>query len=93
MEHRRYRSELLASSLLKIPYTNEDTSSLISIVLTRKKPTTYFERYMKEFAVTTRKQGLFTGKALKAGYYWPTLQKDIYELIKAYDQCQHFMNI
>ena len=33
------------------------------------------------------------GKALKAGYYWPTLQKDAYDLIKACDQCQCFANV
>ena len=26
-----------------------------------------------------------TGKALRAGYYWPTLQKDAYDLVKACD--------
>ena len=33
------------------------------------------------------------GKALRARYYWPTLQKDAYDLIKAYDQCQHFTKV
>ena len=34
-----------------------------------------------------------TGKALRVGYYWLTLQKDTYDLIKAYDQCQCFTNV
>ena len=62
MKNRRYRIELLASLLLKIPYTDEDTLSLISVVLTRKRPTMYFKRYMKEFVVTTREQGLLREK-------------------------------
>ena len=33
------------------------------------------------------------GKALRSGYYWPTLQKDAYDLVKACDQCQHFANV
>ena len=33
------------------------------------------------------------GKALRAGYYWPTLQKDAYDLVKACDQCQRFANV
>ena len=32
-------------------------------------------------------------KALSAGYYWPTLQKDAYDLIKACYQCQCFANV
>ena len=55
MKHGRYRSELLA---LKIPYIDKDIPSLIFVVLTRKRPTMYFERYMKESTVTTREQGL-----------------------------------
>ena len=62
MKHRRYKSELLA---LKMPYTDEDTPSLIFIVITRKRPTMYFERYMKEFAITMREQGLLWEKHLK----------------------------
>ena len=62
MKNRRYRIELLTSLLLKIPYTDEDTLSLISVVLTRKRPTMYFKRYMKEFVVTTREQGLLREK-------------------------------
>ena len=64
-KYRRYRSELLASSLLKIPYTDEDTPSFISIVLTRKRSIMYFKRYMKEFAVTMREQGLLREKHLE----------------------------
>ena len=33
------------------------------------------------------------GKALRVGYYWPTLQKDAYDLVKACDQCQRFVNV
>ena len=29
------------------------------------------------------------GKVLRAGYYWPIIQKDAYDLIKAYDKCGH----
>ena len=33
------------------------------------------------------------GKAFKAGYYWPTLQKDTYNIVKACDKCQCFANV
>ena len=33
------------------------------------------------------------GKALRAGYYWPTLQKDAYNIIKVCDKCQRFVNV
>ena len=33
------------------------------------------------------------GKVLRVGYYWPTLQKDTYNIIKACDKCQHFANV
>ena len=33
------------------------------------------------------------GKVLKAGYYWPTLQKDAYNIVKACDKCQRFTNV
>ena len=33
------------------------------------------------------------GKALRAGYYWPTLQKDAYNIIKVCDKCQRFTNV
>ena len=33
------------------------------------------------------------GKALRAGYYWPTLQKDAYDLVRACDKSQHFANV
>ena len=33
------------------------------------------------------------GKALKVGYYWPTLQKDTYNIVRACDKCQHFANV
>ena len=33
------------------------------------------------------------GKALKAGYYWPTLQKDAHDLVRACDKCQYFANV
>ena len=32
-------------------------------------------------------------KALRAGYYWPTLQKDAYNIVKACDKCQCFTNV
>ena len=48
-----------------MPYTDEDTPTLISVVLTRKKPTMYFERYMKESTVTMQGQGLLQEKHLK----------------------------
>ena len=33
------------------------------------------------------------GKALKVGYYWPTLQKDAYNIVRACDKCQRFANV
>ena len=33
------------------------------------------------------------GKALRAGYYWPTLQKDAHDLVRACDNCQCFANV
>ena len=33
------------------------------------------------------------GKGLRASYYWQTLQKDAYDLIKACNQCQRFVNV
>ena len=33
------------------------------------------------------------GKALRAGYYWLTLQKDAHDLVKASDQYQHFAHV
>ena len=32
-------------------------------------------------------------KALKAGYYWPTLQKDTHDFVRACDKCQRFANV
>ncbi|XP_075663340.1 uncharacterized protein LOC142632911 [Castanea sativa] len=32
-------------------------------------------------------------KALRAGYYWQTLQKDAYDIIRACDKCQRFANV
>ena len=58
MRHERYRLELLSSSLLTMSYIDEDTPSPISDLLTRKRPTMYYERYTKESTVTMREQGL-----------------------------------
>ena len=33
------------------------------------------------------------GKALKAGYYYPTLQKDAYNIVRACNKCQRFANV
>ena len=33
------------------------------------------------------------GKALRAGYYWPTLQKDAYDIFRACDKYQRFANV
>ena len=33
------------------------------------------------------------GKALRAGYYWPTLQKDAYNIVKVCNKCQCFANV
>ena len=33
------------------------------------------------------------GKVLKAGYCWPTLQKDAYNIVRACDKCQRFANV
>ena len=32
-------------------------------------------------------------KALKVGCYWPTLQKDTYNIVRACDKCQCFANV
>ena len=32
-------------------------------------------------------------KLIRAGYYWPTMQKDAQTYVKAYDKCQRFSNI
>ena len=32
------------------------------------------------------------GKALRVRYYWPTLQKEAHNLVKACDKCQRFAN-
>ena len=33
------------------------------------------------------------GKALRARYYWLTLQKDAYDIVRACDKCQRFTNV
>ena len=33
------------------------------------------------------------GRALRARYYWPTLQKDAHDLVRACDKCQNFANV
>ena len=33
------------------------------------------------------------GKVLRVGYYWPTLQKNAYNIIKACDKYQRFANV
>ena len=33
------------------------------------------------------------GKAIRAGYFWSTMQKDTVELIKKCDKCQRFGNV
>ena len=94
MEHRRYRSGLLASSLLKIPYTNEDTSSLPYLHCANKEEVNYVLQEIHE-GIYGNHAGArsLAGKALRGGYYWPTLQKDEYDLVKACDQCQRFVNV
>ena len=42
---------------------------------------------------TTLGQRSLAGKALRAGYYQPTLQKDAYNIVRACDKCQHFANV
>ena len=32
-------------------------------------------------------------KLVRAGYYWPTMQKDAEAYVKTYDKCQRFDNI
>ena len=32
-------------------------------------------------------------KLIRAGYYWPTMQKDAYAYVKACDKCQRFGNL
>ena len=32
-------------------------------------------------------------KLVRAGYYWPTMQKDAEAYVKTYDKCQRFSNI
>ena len=36
---------------------------------------------------------LLVHKLIRAGYYWPTMQKDTQSYMKACDKCQHFSNI
>ena len=33
------------------------------------------------------------GKTVKAGYFWPTMQKDATKLVKKCDKCQRFVNM
>ncbi|XP_075674980.1 uncharacterized protein LOC142644207 [Castanea sativa] len=33
------------------------------------------------------------GKTIRAGYFWPNMQKDATELVKKYDKCQQFSNV
>ena len=65
MKHERYRSELLASSLLTMSYTDMDIPSPISNVLIRKSLTMNSKRYRKKSAVTTQEQGLWREKHLE----------------------------
>ena len=37
--------------------------------------------------------GSLVNKVVKAGYFWPTMQKDAYPLVQKWDKCQHFRNI
>ena len=32
-------------------------------------------------------------KIIRAGYYWPTMLKDVQAYVKAYDKCQRFSNL
>ena len=32
-------------------------------------------------------------KLIRAGYYWPTMQKDVQTYVKAYNKCQRFGNV
>ena len=36
---------------------------------------------------------LLVNKLIRAGYYWPTMQKDVQTYVKAYDKCQRFGNV
>jgi len=36
---------------------------------------------------------LLAHKLIRAGYYWPTMQKDAQTYVKAYDKCQIFSNL
>ena len=36
---------------------------------------------------------LLVNKLIRAGYYWPTMQKDTQTYVKAYDKCQRFSNV
>ena len=40
----------------------------------------------------TRARSL-AGKVLRARYYWPTLQKDAYNIVRVCDKCQRFANV
>jgi len=33
------------------------------------------------------------GKTIRVGYFWPTMQKDMVELVKKCDKCQWFRNV
>ncbi|XP_059669410.1 uncharacterized protein LOC132314582 [Cornus florida] len=34
-----------------------------------------------------------TNKAIRLGYYWPTMQKDVLDFVQKCDKCQRFANI
>ena len=56
----------------------------------QKKQIICYARYIRELVETTLGQAR---KALRVGYYWPTLQKDAYNIVRACDKCQHFANV
>jgi hypothetical protein len=55
-----------------------------------------------EYALKEIHKGVCTGhsggrmlahKAVRAGYYWPTMNRDSSEMVKHYDKCQRFAKV
>ena len=48
---------------------------------------------MKGFAETTQAPRSLISKVIRTGYFWPTMQVDIREIVKKCDKCQKFGNV
>ena len=93
MRHGRYKSKLLASSLLTMYYTDEDTPSPISQCANKEEADDVLREIHERVCGNHARATSLVGKALKIGYYRPTLQKYTHNLVKACDPCQRFANI